>query len=338
MPVRSLIYFTDPHIGDVPPVGRTASYTEDMINKLADIMLLCTERHTTAVICGGDLFDQKRPNRVSHRLRTRLSAVLKSFPCPVYMVPGNHDMGPNELASLPNQPLGGLEESGAVKMLEHTELIWSGPTNNSHELMCVLIPRPYSIVGDADPLYYALTDQEKKDLEGAGETPVIMVAHGSIIPPGHIRPYPHVTADQIDLCGIDVLLAGHIHEELGTHIVEHNGRDVYFSNPGSLSRRARTNANYLREVGVIEIRINTEKQGDIALEKLKIPMRPFDEVFVGEAAETDDTPNDEIRKLADVLSGGLEAEELTLDEILAETGASKPVQHILREYLEEAGL
>lgn len=332
MPVRSIIYFTDVHIGDVPPSGRTDTYTEDILTKLAAVSKICEERHAVAAVCGGDLFDQKRPSRVSHGLVRRLTALLNSFPCPMYIVPGNHDMGPMELASLPKQPLGVLAESGAVKLLEKTELLWSGS-----RLVCALVPRPYSIVGDADPEYYALTPDEVEDFSTSqfGETPVVMVAHGSIIPPEHIRPYPHVNADKIDLCGIDVLLAGHIHEELGIHVIEHNGHDVFFANPGSLSRRARTTANYMREVGVVEVRMDGH---DIACEKIKIPMRPFADVFLGEAAEVDDTPNDEIRKLADVLSGGLEAEELSLETILAETGASKPVQKILREYLEEAGL
>lgn len=314
--IRILI-FNDVHLADKPPLGRKDDYAQSILTKLEEIRDLCKTHEVAAAICTGDLFHVKRPDRVSHQLVRQVGNLLQSFTLPVYIVPGNHDMGPDELVSLERQPLGVLASWGAVTLLAERSL-FVGPLH--------LIPRPWNTERDADPTYYSPTTEELSTTNQH-----ILVAHGSLLPPGEERPYPYVTIDQVP--GIEhyaVVFAGHIHEPLG--IVPVKGGPLYV-NLGSVGRTARTQSNLLRrpEVALLE----AEGQ-EVTVTRLTLTSpAPIDEVFEAKATATEDTP-DEIVRLANVLAQGLSVEQVSLDDLLSRTPIemSEPVRRLVKGYLE----
>ena len=99
------------------PGSCTASYTDDLFDLLYQASGIAYELNCAAMIQLGDLFHIKTPGRNSHALIQRTLRWAKLAPCPLYVVPGNHDLLHDRLESLnEGQPLGVLFDSGIVKM------------------------------------------------------------------------------------------------------------------------------------------------------------------------------------------------------------------------------
>ena len=323
-----LLVFGDLHIADKAPSGRVDDYMQTMLGKLASISQLCKEYKVKYALGLGDIYHIKQANRVSDTLRQQLIRMFKSFPCPVYVLPGNHDYGPAGLESIPHQPLGTLAEADAVKLVRSIE---------DTRLGFWLVPRPYDAKadgfydGEVDPSYYSLTEEEQTLIQ-KNPVPVIGVAHGSILGPGDTRPYPYVNVDQIP--GIekyDLLIAGHIHESLGVMQV---GKTI-FANPGSIGRTTRNLSNYARTVEVLVV--SADEKG-LTVEEVPLPgVAPALEVFGNrEATDSPDQPDDEIRQFTEALGAGLRADELSIPELMATIEAEPEVKAEVARLLEEA--
>ncbi len=237
--MTKLVFVGDLHIADNPPLGRVEGYKEQIFAKLSAIRKICSDYDALPVFLG-DVFHIKRPDRVSHQLTQEMIVGLGIFKEKPLVVPGNHDCGPTGLASLSRQPLGTLLRAGVIELLtEHKQppLIDNG---------YMLVARSYNTERDSDPSYYSLTEKEAKLSQG---NKVIMVAHGSLIPTGATRPYPCVNVETIPgIEKIDLLVSGHIHENLGMSPIGDTGN--VFANFGSVGRVARTQANMMRTVSV----------------------------------------------------------------------------------------
>ena len=337
--MRFLI-FGDLHIADKAPAGRVDDYMETVLGKLDSIAALCKKYKAEFAVSLGDVYHIKQPNRVSHSLVQRLIEAFKDFPCKVYVVPGNHDYGPEGIDSLHKQPLGTLEKAGAVELL--LEMKGFGVKEGNPEFW--LIPRPYNAVaegvhtGEVDPSYYAILPEEQK-LMGGRPAPVIGLAHGSILAPGDSRPYPHLTVDQIP--GLDdyaLFVSGHLHECLG--VVEVG--QTPFANPGSITRTSRNIAAYARTVEVLVVTVD---KGELTVEEVPLPgVRPALEVFG--RREPDDTPEidapaDEISKFVELLGQGIRADKMSIPDLLASVAADigpiePKVKAEVQRHLEEA--
>lgn len=111
----NLTFFTDVHIAAKPIGRRRGSYTQEILDKLIQIADMTSRIHGVG-ICGGDLYHVKGPRSDSntHGLNTLLTSVFQRFPTgAVYGVIGNHDLTGDSLATVPDQPIGALIQSGA---------------------------------------------------------------------------------------------------------------------------------------------------------------------------------------------------------------------------------
>ena len=332
----NLLFMGDLHAADKPPHGRVDDYRDTVMKKLVAIANMADDLGSTAVISTGDIFHSKQSNRVSDTLRQYLIEVFKSFPCPVYVVPGNHDLGMAGLSSLSGQPLGTLEKAGAIEILTQAQMI--GPAN------VFIVPRPYDTdaegfhTGVTDPGYYSLTPDEQKFINYDEKTkglPVIGVAHGSLLPPGDTRQYPYVDVSTIPgIEDYDLYVSGHIHEPLGVHRIESCG--TRFANPGSVMRTARDTANYLRKVQVLCVYIDN---GHMTITEVPIPgMRPALEVFGRKESTDGPEVSSDISTFVGLLGEGLRADEVNIPDLIAKLpGKIKPkVRAEVQRHLEEA--
>lgn len=298
----------------------------------------------------GDIFHIKQPNRVSHELTQELISTFKRFPCPVHVIPGNHDLGPDGMVSLPRQPLGTLERAGAVRVMQTMDLFADEGDIGSQVWV---VPRPYNAAaegvhdGQTDASYYSLRSDEQSYI-GQNERPVIGVVHGSIVGPGDSRQYPTVSVNEIpEFWHYDLLVSGHLHECLGVVPVEAlvdeckpgistPTHTTLFANPGSIGRTRRDIASYARTVEVLVVDI---KEGQIMVEEVPLPgVAPALEVFGARPAiDSPELPEDEISAFVAALGEGLRADTLSIPELLAELGDIEPkVKAKVQELLEAA--
>lgn len=110
-----LIWRSDVHVSDNPPVSRTDDWNETLMGKLTQVGEIAREVGAAAVLDGGDFFHVKSPGRNAHRTIQRVAQVHNGYPCPVYGNIGNHDCKYGDYEHLPEQPLGVLFETGVFK-------------------------------------------------------------------------------------------------------------------------------------------------------------------------------------------------------------------------------
>ena len=103
-----IITANDIHISDNGPRSRIDNFKETVLNKIDQMGMVCRKLNADAAIIAGDLYNLKNPVKNSHNLNRELIKTFKKFPCPIYMIEGNHDLSENRLESIETQPLGVL--------------------------------------------------------------------------------------------------------------------------------------------------------------------------------------------------------------------------------------
>ncbi len=323
--MAKILFVGDVHLSDRPPLGRVEGYREQILAKLWEIREIDRSEKVDLTVFLGDIFHSKRPMFTSHYLVQQVQEVLGEYN-DVVILPGNHDLGPEGLDSLPRQPLGVLRQ-GAAGILDRPsispELAREGYT---------LIARPYDAKRDLDPSYYALTDEEKEL-----PAPRIVVAHGSLVPrddPLWGVEYHHyaLAVEEINTEGMDLLVSGHIHEPFGPLMLPEG---TCFLNPGSISRTSRKEINYTRKPKVVLYDTDQKTLTDFPLTSVL----PAEEVFVSPEEGGGAVVTDEIRDFANSMAEGLSLEEVSLDKMLSGLdGVSDAAKDIIRAELEEAGV
>lgn len=312
------IVFNDLHLADKPPLGRKEGYRDEGLAMLRECVALANEHHCP-LVSTGDLFHVKRGAYVSDWLKREIISILKTLGTVCLIVPGNHDMSERGLASIESQPLGVIFESGVAYPL-------AGPMECNG---WVLVGRPYDGAKDASPGHYALWEQEQP----RDDKPVAMIAHGSIIPPGAQRPYPTVTCTDIDMTGINLLLSGHIHEDLGIWPMKDDGALKIFANIGALGRCSRTEANMTRIIKVLGVKLVRQ---EIQLHELPIKSAlPAKDIFVEHVVS--DVDSEAISEVvAEMAQTELGLEGADFATMVKGLGLEQELEDKLLQYLEEA--
>lgn len=210
----------------------------DLLYQASDV---AKDIEAAAIVQLGDFFHIKAPSRNSHEIVIQAAKWARSAPCPVYIVPGNHDLTNDRLESLDEgQPLGVLYATGAATKAE-------GYLDN-----LPVYGVPWQQFWDAEDtiadraIKAALTDFEPKD------TPQLIVTHAPFFPEGINPAYEHYStrkfARMVNPSGKSSVQVcyGHIHDWHGEYII--NG--VRYANYGALSRGSLTESNLTRPVGV----------------------------------------------------------------------------------------
>ncbi len=337
-----LLFFSDLHLAERPPLARGESYVEDLFAKLEELREMAGDCHVT--VFGGDLLHWPRPTETSHRLVRRLIELLRTWPVPLFLIAGNHDLPPEQLAGLSRTALGVVLEAlrdSPVRLLDEDRVIVfdmapgalrpvdpSGAI--SDPLRVQLSPAHWQHDIDQRPELYGLTRMPDVDF-------AVKVAHGMVMLPGGGWPFPATGMDQIPTVGMDAFLWGHTHWQTGVHCVN----DTWFASPGAIARTARSPDE--RERHVMALIVTFERGHPLTLASFQeVPlasMRPADDVFVWQE-QGDRAASGLFAGYVAALESGLDVQGLSIEDALAalEKQAQPEVAKLAREYLEKAGL
>lgn len=272
----------DIHASAHPPSSCTDSYNDDLMELLAQTVRLAKDRKCGAVVWPGDVFHHKAPSRVPHWLVLRLIGVIRSYSCPVWIVPGNHDLQYDRLDSVhATQPLGVLLSSGA-RLLNG----WAYEPDGRRATALYGVPWQQHWTDEA--VSAALADYRARP-DGS-----LIVTHAPLYPPGKelsFENYPaRAFADAMG-SGSGYVAYGHVHEPHG--VWECEGKT--FCNNGALSRGSLHEYNITRQVGVTLWDAQT-----CQFEFVPLDAKPADQVFrLREKREVTDMAG----RLDDFLSG-----------------------------------
>lgn len=230
-----ILAVNDIHATRHPPGRCTDSYWDDLLTLLYQTVDVAQQHDASAVVWAGDVFHHKAPSRTDHGLVLELVELVRAYPCPVYAVPGNHDLRHDRIESLPSQPLGVLFGAGLRKL--------DGRSAAFPRLFGVPWQQRWSEACVREAL------RGYREDEYASRS-ALVVTHAPVYPPGREPGYAGAEctpaswwADAMDNEGY--LAYGHIHEPHGTW--KHRG--VTFCNYGALSRGSLDEYNREREVG-----------------------------------------------------------------------------------------
>lgn len=256
----------DIHATRRPPSSCTDLYWPDLVVLLHQTAALAREREVAGVVWAGDVFHHKAPSRTEHGIVQELIGVARAYPCPLWVVPGNHDIQHDRLDSIETtQPLGVLFKAG-VRRLEG----WDGPAEDSQlDLYGVPWQQEWS-----EQRVSSMLDDWRRETYGCS----LVVTHAPIYPPGQEPHYEGAEftpaswwADAMGNQGY--LVYGHIHEPHG--VWRHKG--VTFCNFGALSRGSLDEYNLRRQVGVAVW--DTDASPEAAFEFVPLKAKPAEEVF-----------------------------------------------------------
>jgi DNA repair exonuclease SbcCD nuclease subunit len=322
----TIITANDIHIGDINPRSRVDDFKETILEKIEQIRKECDKRKADAFIIAGDLFNLKNPNKNTHGLVRELIELFKKFKCPVYMIPGNHDMTGNNLESLKDQPLGVLFASGAVINLTDEKLgKKSHKGDPSPKVSIVGIP----YIDDIDLSSISLPPKEDCIAQ-------ICALHLYAGPQaGSVFKEKLYGYDELSSLGSDVFVIGHYHIDQGIQIL--NGK--HFINIGSITRGslAEENLSHQPKMGVIKIQWE-EGKTTIKTETQELKVKPASEIFDLVKREKEKKEITEIQKFVDQLIIGTSSsiERENMETLINKLGVATAVKEKTLFYIHEA--
>ncbi|MGE5450146.1 MAG: metallophosphoesterase family protein [Methanomassiliicoccales archaeon] len=258
-----ILFFTDTHLRSVTPQNRTDNLPRALISKLEEVIKLAEEWSVDLLLHGGDLFDVPNPGLAQ---AGEYLAVLKRLTCPLYIVPGNHDLYGGNLLTLPRTLLGLLSRLGYLHLLLPESPIYV----DDQGVRYCLSGQGYHYDIDHEPKgkSYNIVRQDADCF--------IHVVHGMLLERGGF-PGEHTLIEELT-SPADITLCGHYH--LGFGVVERQGS--LFVNPGALVRLTNHPMEINRRPSVALLHTDNGLKCDI------IPLSsasPGTEVLSREAAE-----------------------------------------------------
>lgn len=313
----------DVHLADRPPASCTESYTDDMFDLLYQALDIAKREHCGMIVQAGDWFHIKMPSRNSHNLVRRsieFASECENRNIMLWIVPGNHDLSQDRLASLDEgQPLGVLYWSGVVGEMTG----WHGQVYGV----------PWLQDWNAED---SVADQAVEEaLKGwneryDGSVPALIVTHAPFYPPGKELKFENYLASKFAerMGNHGQVYYGHVHEPHGEYVV--NG--VRFCNNGALSRGSLTEYNVSRQVGVTIWDSDTGR-----FEFIPLKAKPADEVFrIAEVTEkkTAQLKLDEFLASVGQTSIAITTTDAVLNHVKS-LGLGKDIERIVEELLSD---
>ena len=320
----------DVHIADVAPSTRKDDYRNVVLGKLKFIIDQVNQAGDyQAVLFLGDLFHKKVPFHNSHSLISSLIKIFEGCTCPIYIVPGNHDIHGN-MSTFENQPLNVLIQAGVVKMLSNQNPVLFNWGNVTVSLNGV----PFSPLLDSknSASLYSLNHLDEADVK-------ISMFHQMVLPDDKKFFADYINFEDLANVNCDVVLCGHYHEGFNPSCVYENGK--FFVNPGSITRGTALQANLEKSPKFTTLFIEKVNGATtVRCEDQEIPFVKSDEVFDFTVIDRNQKKKD-MHEFMDGLSE-MESQSLSTQEpsgilnALKVLGIESRLEPIAQHYLDEA--
>lgn len=221
-----LLYITDTHLRGTTPENRKDNLPQNLKAKLQEVVEMAASYDVFALLHGGDLFDLAVPGLA---VTAELLQPLKELKCPIYIVPGNHDLYGRNLFTLPRTLLGFLGRMGNLNLVGEEPIYL-----DDGDIRVQLSGTPYHYdVDRGDGSKYII---KKRNCDVA-----VHLAHGMLVDKSIFPGADYILIDSIkEETEADFTLIGHNH--LGFAPYEYQGK--WFINPGGLVRLS----NHLKEI------------------------------------------------------------------------------------------
>lgn len=311
----TFITANDIHITDNNPRSRIDDFCESVLKKIDQMRVTCEELNADAMLIAGDLFHFKAPMKNSHKMVRELTHVFKMFPCPIYMIEGNHDISENRIESLEKQPLGVLYESGVLLPLRNKYIEKEGEKVS-------LVGIPYG--EDFEPSSFSIPDKN-------GAISQICLLHIYSSPtPGMLFKTRIYGYDELPV-GPDFYVIGHYHIDQG--IEERNGR--YFINLGSISRGvlSEDTIDHHPKIGVIQI-----SNGKKSARSIELKVKPVETIFNLRKREEEHKEQKKMEEFIEALvsESEIETSGKSIDEVIKNTKVSQNIKEKVLYFIQEA--
>lgn len=309
----TFISASDIHVSDTGPRSRLDNFKETVLGKIGQMRSACSKLKADAAIIAGDLYNLKAPSRNSHRLNQELIKEFKQFPCPIYMIEGNHDLTANSLDSLAEQPLGVLFADGTLIRLREAIIEKNG-------VKVSIVGMPYTENIEVKDFNLAPKGDAAAQI---GVLHLYSSVKGGMLFKDRLYGY-----DELSVLGPDVFIIGHYHLDQGTY--EYMGK--HFVNLGSMTRGTLGEDDIAHHPRICMTKICVDEVGNpaITVTPIRLKIQPASEVFDLEKKEEEKLEAKEIEMFVEKLSqeavSGSIAESKTMDDIIDSMGIAKIVR------------
>jgi exonuclease SbcD len=295
----------DLHYRGTNPRARLDNFQEALTKKIYEVYGLAVLHGAKAIIIPGDVFDGPSPGWGT---ASELGMIMQAAPCPVLVIPGNHDVWGGNPGSKYRTPFG---------MLARLGLMWD------------LTDEPFE-AEDKEPFDIAITGHGftvETDTElGKGQFALpahmevwdgtaIHVVHSMLMDHSPGFKMRHTLISQVETTA-QVIISGHEHIGFGIH---RRDDGVLFINPGALCRLSAHHEEIARQVQVALLTV----EGSHAEAEL-IPLKsaaPGHEILSRQHLEAEAERNDRLEKFLSLLASEGESKFLEVREIVEDIAA-----------------
>lgn len=289
----------DLHFRGTNPRARLDNFQEALTTKLIEVFSLAREHKTDCIIIPGDIFDGPS---TSWGVVADLIQILKSAPCPVLSIHGNHDIYGGNVISKHRTPYGLLSKIGFLWDVEDSEFDGEGVLITGHG-------------------FTVETDTEAGMRQFSPRTGIngvcgIHVVHSMLLDRDPGFDMRHTLISEVKTTA-RVIISGH--EHTGFEIVKRESDGVLFINPGALCRLSAHVAEIERPV---QVALLTVEDGQATAELIPLKsVRPGHEVLSREHIESAAERESRIDEFLKLLASEGEAKFLEVREIVEDIAA-----------------
>jgi DNA repair exonuclease SbcCD nuclease subunit len=301
-------FYTDIHLSGQTPRHRVDDYPQTLLKKLDEVYTRAEDSGCDFVIFGGDLFHTHRI--YSYNVISAVMDVICDSKLKTYSVIGQHDLKGYNRNTFDTSTL-----AFVVRRCANFHIVWE-PTEVED---CWLVP---SHVWD---------DINEADIEACRSDRFnILIAHHLLTNKKQMFDVVNTTQWVKDMdagCPYQLVLSGDLHDGYEPHEVE----GTWFCNPGSLARRATSDAERHPQFAIIDV-AGPNLPPVIDIQQLKCA-KPGDEVFSHDVAEL--VRQREEFDAENLVEGMMdfEIEAVDIHDLIQTVGRSEGVSKTILDYL-----
>jgi len=311
-----ILYLTDTHFRGTTPRSRLDDLPQSLLAKLAEVVDLARQHQVAGILHGGDLFD--RPD-VAPAVATQFLRLLRTAPCPIYGIAGNHDLYGLNPDTLSRTMLGLAHGVDLIHLIRPGRPVWlEDPTTRVQ----VTGQEYHAEIDRRDPRLDYCVGGDSVHQRHAEADFAIHLTHGMLLEHAFFEGMAHTLLQSVIPHTLaDVTLGGHYHPGWSKPY-DHEGR--LFLNPGALARLGSQVADVTRPVQVLLLDLNRGQP--IAYRFLALQSAlPGEQVIDGRARESQLARE---RALADFIQGigtAAQFDVLEVHEIMERVAHSRKV-------------